>query len=149
MIAFHHKKGSIVEHTFPSKENIINKNKTFLEELISFKDSKINTIDEAVEDILNQLTYLCLPDMVHTTNEDAQFFFIQNFKNLIFGTSCYKQIKTNSIELDNENTRNCVQKAICVVSKFPLIGQMYAKLNTTLPVFFNQNSLKDKNVKIF
>jgi len=106
-------------------------------------------VENALEDILNQLTFLCLPDMIHTTNEDEQFFFIQNFKNLIFGTSCYKQVKTDSIELDNENTRNCVQKAICIVSKFPLFGQMYSKLNTTLSVFFSQNTLKDKNVKLF
>jgi hypothetical protein len=149
LVAFHHKKGSIVEYTYPPKEDIIKNNKDFIEELINFNECKFKNSEDALEDILNQLTFLCLPDMVHTTNEDEQFFFIQNFKNIIFGTSCYKQVKTSSIELDNENTRNCVQKAICIVSKFPLFAQMYSKLNTTLSVFFSQITLKDKNVNFF
>ncbi len=147
VIAFHHKKGSLVEYTYPSKEEIIKTNYDYLAELINFKDCDIKNVDDAIEDIFNQLTFFCLPDMVHMKNEDAQFFFIQNFKNILYGTSCYKQVKTNSLELDDENTRQCVQKAICIVTKLPLFGQMYSKLNTTVSVFFNQNSLKDKQVK--
>lgn len=104
--------------------------------------------DEAMEEIFNQLTFFCLPDMVHMKNEDAQFFFIQSFKSILYGISCYKQVKTNSLELDDENTRQCVQKAICIVTKLPVFGQMYSKLRTTVNVFFSQNSLKDKQVKI-
>lgn len=148
VIAFHHKKGSIVEYTYPSKEEIIKTNYDYLTELINFKECDIKNVDDAIEDMFNQLTFFCLPDMVHMKNEDAQFFFIQNFKNILYGISCYKQVKTNSLELDDENTRHCVQKAICIVTKLPLFGQMYSKLNTTVSVFFNQNSLKDKLVKI-
>lgn len=100
----------------------------------------------ALEDILNQITYFCLPDAVHTTNEDSQFFFIQNYNALLYGISCYKQIKTNSSEIDDDNTRHCVQKAICFVTKLPLFGQFYSKLSSTISAFFNQNTLKDKQV---
>lgn len=147
MIAFHHKKGSILEYTYPSKEEILKVNDDYLNNSIKFENSPFKNTDEALEDIFNQLTFFCLPDMVHTNNEDAQFFFLQNLKNILYGISCYKQIKTSSLELDDENTRNCVQKAICVVSKLPLFGQMYSKLNTTVSVYFNQNTLKDKQVK--
>ncbi len=65
---------------------------------------------------------------------------------MLYGVSCYKQIKTTSNDIDNDNTRDCVQKAICIVSKFPLFGQFYSKLNSTMSAFFNQNTLKDKQV---
>lgn len=148
VVGFHHKKGSIIEYTYPSKEEIIKTNFEFLTDLINFQGCEAKNIDEAIDDILNQLTFFCLPDMVHMKNEDAQFFFIQNFKNILYGISCYKQVKTNSQELDDENTRHCVQKAICIVTKIPLFGQMHSKLNTTVSVFFNQNTLKDKQVII-
>ena len=103
-------------------------------------------MDAALEDILNQITYFCLPDAVHTTNEDSQFFLIQNYNALLYGISCYKQIKTNSNEIDDNNTRHCVQKAICFLTRLPLFGQFYSKLSSTINAFFNQNTLKDKQV---
>jgi len=149
VVGFHHKKGSIVEYTYPNKEDIIKTNYDYLKNLIDFEACEMKNIEDAMEDIFNQLTFFCLPDMVHMKNDDAQFFFIQNYKNILYGISCYKQVKTNSLELDDENTRQCVQKAVCIVTKLPLFGQMYSKLSTTVSVFFNQNSLKDKKVKIF
>ena len=145
-MGFHHKKGSIIEYTYPRKEEIIKTNYEYLKDLIDFEGCEAKNIEEAMDDILNQLTFFCLPDMVHMKNEDAQFFFVQNYKSILYGISCYKQVKTNSQELDDENTRDCVQKAICIVTKLPLFGQMYSKLNTTISAFFNQNTLKDKQV---
>jgi hypothetical protein len=140
VIAFHHKKGSIVEYLYPAKEEIIKTHHEYLTTISTTEPEKV------IDDILNQLTYFCLPDAVHTTNEDSQFFFIQNYKSLLYGISCYKQLKTASTEVDDENTRACVQKAICIVSKLPLFGQFYSKLNSTISAFFNQNTLKDKQI---
>lgn len=142
VVAFHHKQGSIVEYLYPCKEEIIKKHHDFIVNNMA-NDNDVNC-DNILEDILNQLTYFCLPDAVHTTDEDAQFFFIQNFKTLLYGISCYKQLKTASTEVDDQNTRACVQKAICIVSKFPLFGHFYSKLSSTISAFFNQNTLKDK-----
>ena len=108
------------------------------------KDSKKFDRDLILDDILNQLTYFCLPDAVHTTNEDSQFFFIQNYQTILYGISCYRQIKTNSLEVDDQNTRDCVQKAMCIVSKVPLFAHFHSKLSSTMTAFFNQNTLKDK-----
>jgi hypothetical protein len=140
VIAFHHKKGSIVEFLYPSKEEIIKTHHDYL--------TKISTTEpeKTIDDILNQLTYFCLPDLVHMSHEDAQFFFIQNYKTILYGISCYKQLKTTSTEVDDENTRACVQKAICIVSKLPLFGQFFSKLSSTISAFFNQNTLKDKQI---
>jgi hypothetical protein len=148
-IGFHHKKGSIVEFFHPSKEEIFKNHPNFFNEknlqIKSNKNSAKNFDPNIVlDDVLNQLTYFCLPDAVHTTNEDAQFFFIQNYNTLLYGISCYRQIKTNSLEVDDQNTRDCVQKAICIVSKVPLFGHFHSKLSSTMTAFFNQNTLKDK-----
>jgi hypothetical protein len=73
VVAFHHKKGSIIEFIHPNKEEIIQTHQDYLSSLLS------NPAEKVIDDILNQLTYFCLPDAVHNTNEDAQFFFIQNY----------------------------------------------------------------------
>lgn len=140
VVAFHHKKGSIIEYVYPPKETVADQHKEFFENRLKTEPNK------ALDDIYNQLTIMCLPDAVHLTNEDSQFFFIQNFDEILYGISCYKQLSTHSTEIDEENTRNCVQKAICIVSKQPLFGIFYAKLNSTLNVFFEQYSLKDKKI---
>lgn len=146
VIGFHHKKGSIVEYFHPTKEEIIKTHREFIYSKLMNEEEqkKESSFDTILEDVLNQLTYFCLPDAVHTTNEDAQFFFIQNYRTLLYGISCYRQLKTNSLEVDDQNTRDCVQKAICIVSKVPLFGHFYSKLQSTITAFFNQNTLKDK-----
>jgi hypothetical protein len=151
VVAFHHKRGSIIEYLHPTKEEILKSHYEYFlsvldENIIEKNNNKINNPEQVLEDILNQLTYFCLPDAVHNTNEDAQFFLIQNYKKLLYGISCYKQINTTSTIVDNENTRNCVQKAICIVSKLPLYGHYYSKLSPTISAFFNQDTLKDKQV---
>jgi hypothetical protein len=144
VIGFHHKKGSIVEFFHPSKEEIFKNHQNFFDPKNLPKDSKKFDRDLIFDDILNQLTYFCLPDAVHTTNEDSQFFFIQNYQTILYGISCYRQIKTNSLEVDDQNTRDCVQKAMCIVSKVPLFAHFHSKLSSTMTAFFNQNTLKDK-----
>ena len=49
-------------------------------------------------------------------------------------------------EDDQENTRDCVQKAMCIVSTLPLFGQMASKLSMTMLAYFNQDSLKNKKI---
>ena len=140
LISFHHKKGSIIEYSYPPKESI-NKNSN-----ISYliKNKKI-TIEKFVEDLFKQLTYICLPDGVHCTKSDTQFFIIQDYDYPLYGISCYAQIKS---ERDDtiENTRHFIQKSLCILSILPLYSPLYAKLSVTVETFFNQSSLKDKNI---
>ena len=140
LISFHHKKGSIIEYSYPPKE-LINKNSN-----ISYLIENRNiTIEKFVEDLLQQLTYICLPDGVHCTKSDTQFFIIQDYNYPLYGISCYEQIKS---ERDDtiENTRHFIQKSICILSILPLYSPLYAKLSITVETFFNQTSLKDKNI---
>ena len=142
-IGFHHTKGSIVEYYYPEKNDIFHLNKNLLN-YICFNDPTVKSFDTILDSILNQLTYLCLPDAVHLTDNDSQFFIIQNYEKLLFGVSCYRQLKTKSKTLDSSNTRDCLQKAICIISTTPLFGNLYSKLNMTVSAFFNQETLMDK-----
>ena len=140
LISFHHKKGSIIEYSYPPKESI-HKNAN-ISYLISNRDI---SIEKFVDDLFQQLTYICLPDGVHCTKSDTQFFIIQDYNYPLYGISCYEQIKSQRDDTI-ENTRNFIQKSICIISILPLYSPLYAKLSVTVETFFNQTSLRDKNI---
>ena len=149
VVSFNHKKGSIIEFTYPDKEELLEKNiesKKFFESLIPSDNSL--TKEKIFDDINNQLTYLSMPDGAHSLTSDSQFFLIQNFSKILFGISCYRQIKVTQAmkEDEQENTRDSVQKSMIIISKLPLFGQMAAKLSITMLAYFNQDSLKDKKI---
>ena len=149
VVSFNHKKGSIIEFTYPDKDELLEKNtesKLFFESLISSDNSL--TKENVFDNINNQLTYLSMPDGAHSLTSDSQFFLIQNFSKILFGISCYRQIKVTQAmkEDEQENTRDSVQKSMCIISKLPLFGQMASKLSITMLAYFNQDSLKDKKI---
>ena len=151
VVSFNQKKGSIIEFTYPEKTELLEKNessKLFFESLINNEDKKCNTVEKVFDNINNQLTYLCMPDGAHSLTSDSQFFLIQNFKKILFGISCYRQLQVTQAmkEDEQENTRECVQKAMCIISTLPLFGQMASKLSITMLAYFNQDSLKNKQI---
>ena len=142
IIYFHHKKGSIIEYTYPSKDDLIKNNKNI--ELLLDENKKL-TKENIIDDIFNQLTNFCLPDGIHNSTSDNQFFIIQNFKYPLFGISCYRQIIGEN-DISEENTRHFTQKSICIISTLPLYSQLYSKLSITLEAYFYQNNLQDKKI---
>ena len=150
VVSFNQKKGAIVEFTYPDIDTLKNNNdsKQYLESLIDKNDKNLNTIEKVIENINYQLTYLCMPDGAHVLKNDSQFFLIQNLSKLLYGISCYRQLQITQAmkEDEQENTRDCVQKAMCIISKVPLFGQMASKLSVTMLAYFNQESLKDKKI---
>ena len=151
VVSFNQKKGSIIEFTYPDKTELLEKNETsklFFESLINSSDKKLDTAEKVFENINYQLTYLCMPDGAHSLTSDSQFFLIQNFSKILFGISCYRQLQVTQAmkEDEQENTRECVQKAMCIISTLPLFGQMAYKLSITMLAYFNQDSLKNKQI---
>ena len=142
IIYFHHKKGSIIEYTYPSKQELIKNNNIKL--LLDEKNKQL-TSEKIIDDIFNQLTNFCLPDGIHFSTSDNQFFIIQNFKYPLYGISCYRQIKGEN-DIRKENTRNFTQKSICIISTLPLYSHLYSKLSITLEAYFYQDNLEDKNI---
>ena len=151
VISFNQKKGSIIEFTYPEKSVLLKKNedsKIFFESLIDKNNKESDTIEKIFDNINNQLTYLCIPDGAHSLDSDSTFFLIQNFPRILYGISCYRQLKITQAmkEDEQENKRDCVQKAMCIISTLPLFGQMVSKLSVTMLAYFNQESLKDKKI---
>ena len=151
VVSFNQKKGSIIEFTYPDKTQLLEQNETsklFFESLVINSDKKLDTIEKVFDNINNQLTYLCMPDGAHSLTSDSQFFIIQNFSKILFGISCYRQLQVTEAmkEDEQENKRDCVQKAMCIVSLVPLFGQMASKLSVTMLAYFNQDSLKNKKI---
>ena len=150
VISFNQKKGAIVEFTYPDIDTLKNNNesKNYLESLIDKDNKSLDSIEKVIENINYQLTYLCMPDGAHILKNDSQFFLIQNLPKLLYGISCYRQLQTTPAmkEDEQENTRDYIQKAMCIVSKVPLFGQMASKLSVTMLAYFNQESLKDKKI---
>ena len=150
VISFNQKKGAIVEFTYPDIDSLKNnqESKEYISSLIDKENKNLDSFDKVIENINYQLTYLCMPDGAHILKNDSQFFLIQNLPKILYGISCYRQIETTPAmkEDEQENTRDCVQKAMCIVSKVPLFGQMISKLSVTMLAYFNQESLKDKQI---
>ena len=150
VVSFNQKKGSIIEFTYPDKKELFTNENTnkFFTSLIDKNNKNIDTIEKVFDNINNQLTYLCMPDGAHSLTSDSQFFLIQNFSKILFGISCYRQLQVTQAmkEDEQENTRECVQKAMCIISKVPFFGQMASKLSITMLAYFNQDSLKDKKI---
>ena len=150
VISFNQKKGAIVEFTYPDIDTLKNTpdSKEYITSLIDKENKLLDSFDKVIENINYQLTYLCMPDGAHILKNDSQFFLIQNLPKILYGISCYRQLETTPAmkEDEQENTRDCVQKAMCIVSKVPLFGQMISKLSVTMLAYFNQESLKDKKI---
>ncbi len=144
LVSFHQKQGSLVECTYPSKENILKKHNEFLSCFIEGK-----TPEENLEEIFYKLTIYCLADGIHLTNRDNQIFFIQSENKVLYCTSTYRQIKTNVKDVQDdfqENIRDCIQKALCIVSFKPNFSFFYDKINKTLDLFMSQDTLNDKQI---
>ena len=150
VISFNQKKGAIVEFIYPDIDTLKNNTESneYLASLCDKENKSLDSVDKVIENINYQLTYLCMPDGAHILKNDSQFFLIQNLPKLLYGISCYRQLETTPAmkEDEQENTRDCVQKAMCIVSKVPLFGQMISKLSVTMLAYFNQESLKDKKI---
>ena len=153
LVSFHQKKGSVIECTLPKREDL--QKNPIIKTLFNLKFS---TEKELLDDLFNQLTNYALTDGIHLVNKDTQFFFIHSYQKPLYCLSHYVQIKTdekmesdkNVIDDFQENERNCIQKALCVVSTIPLFGNsiiyqnFYTQLVNQMDTFMSQKSLNDK-----
>ena len=94
-------------------------------------------------------------DGIHLVNTDTQIYFLHNLKKPIYCLSYYVQVKTGNgypekEDSFQENVRECIQKAICIVSLKPifthkiLYQNFYLLIKNVMDSFMAQNSLNDK-----
>lgn len=99
--------------------------------------------DENSEQV-RKLTFYALPDNAHSFENDYAFFIL-NIKGVIFHCiTCFRQI--DSTLLKSIEKRSFVQKAVCIVSQYPLYGIFLNKLDSTTFAYFNQKKFEDISI---
>ena len=156
LVSFHQKKGSVIELTFPSMDNLINEPNDDLKNLIEENNPNNNNIESILNNINGQLVNYSLMDGIHLVDNDTQIYFLHNFKKPIYCLSYYVQVKTgngfpNKEDSFQENVRECIQKAICIITLKPifthklLYQNFYTYLTCQMNAFMEQESLNDKS----
>jgi len=139
VVNFHHLRGPEIEYS---------------------KFSDTNTDDKSV--IWPYLPFQALPDGAHSFEETFSYFTLSYNENgggggggdvvpidsnstTLFAISCVRQIRSDElIEKDEEITRSSVQKAIVVILRQPIFGQIKEKLSIVTNAFFEQKNFNDR-----
>lgn len=88
-------------------------------------------------DFLRLLPMLALPEGAHITEAGYVYFHLRDSRNFFHCVSCFRQIKADTLRNKEESiSRTFVQKAVCVLSRVPLYGEIRAKLHPTTEAFF-------------
>ena len=155
LVSFHQKMGSVIELTYPSLDDMKNNPSKDLLSLIDEKTEKNNNIESTIDSINSHIINYSLMDGIHLVNTDTQIYFLHNLKKPIYCLSYYVQVKTGNgypekEDSFQENVRECIQKAICIVSLKPifthkiLYQNFYLLIKNVMDSFMAQNSLNDK-----
>jgi hypothetical protein len=90
---------------------------------------------------------LALPDGSHITEAGYVYFYLKDDRNIFHCVSCFRQIKSEDLQRKEESvTRFFVQKAVVLMSKKPLYGELRSKLQPTTEAFFMQKDFKDTQI---
>lgn len=115
-----------------------------------------NNNDEDKSLIWPYLPFQALPDGSHSFEETFSYFTlyynekgnhgtIDSNSTTLFAISCVRQIKADElIEKDKDITRSSVQKAIVVILRQPIYGQIKEKLSIVTNAFFEQKNFNDR-----
>ncbi|XP_015915620.1 late secretory pathway protein AVL9 homolog isoform X2 [Parasteatoda tepidariorum] len=124
VVGFHHKKGCVVEYSYPP--------------LFEGENVKGSDLPEPWK----HLPTLALPDGAHNYEEDTIYFHLPSLENpqqTVFGISCYRQMNAEKLlRRSSDITRETVQKSVCVLSKVPLYGLIQAKLELITHAYFDE-----------
>ena len=98
-------------------------------------------------EFLRLLPMLALPDGSHMTDSGYVYFMLRDTKNSFHCISCFRQIKADQLANKDESvSRTFVQKAVVVMSRIPLYGELRAKLQPTTEAFFAQKDFRDTQI---
>ena len=135
VVGFHHQKGSTVEYIYPP-----------LSSLTTESDSLTSSLPPQ----LKPLPHIALPDGCHNYQEGSVVFTLpQTTKDCAFGVSCYRQIDSKEIQdKDSEVTRSTIQKAICVLTRYPAFSVVEPKVKLATHAYFNSKNFNDKAILV-
>lgn len=129
VVGFHHNRGPVVEFIAPSADDVDEQFSTDLQEATPW------------------LSFLCLPDASHNCEADSVSFILyleNNGGSRLYGTSCFRRIDSEVLEYKESTvTRNCVQKAVCLLTGVPVLGRFDRKLSDITYEFFAQRDFRN------
>jgi hypothetical protein len=106
-----------------------------------------DTEEKLTGEFLRLLPQLALPDGSHITDSGYVYFTLRDDKNTFHCSSCFRQINASElVNKDESVSRSFVQKAVIVLSRLPLYGEVRAKLQPTTEAFFAQRNFKDTQI---
>ena len=150
LVSFHHTKGAVVETTFPSKDRILITSHSFLRELtprLTTSTSSTSSNDAKLNLILNQLTFTCLPDGIHSTSTDDEMSIITTFTVPLYCVFAYKQLGYQKHKDGFQiNKRDCIQKSLCIISSEPLMFYYLEQAHNAMNNYMSQSNLNNKSI---
>ena len=147
LVNFHHKRGPEVEYWYGLPEDASSTDTTKLWPNLPFQ--ALPDGSHSFEETFTYFTLLynerlhCSPpgDAVDLPEDELSDY------TTFFAISCSRQIRATDLKNKSEDvTRSTVQKAIVVVSRLPIFGQIKDKLSIVTNAFFNQHDFTDKSI---
>ena len=138
LIGFHHQKGSTVEYCFPGLSN----------------QSGTTNMAPNLPAEWRALPHLALPDGCHNYTEGHVRFRLPPLPatgdSHTHCVSCFQQISSHELDPSlvgaNEITRSTIQKAICVICKWPLYDFLKSNLQTAIQTYFSAKDFTDHSL---
>ncbi len=136
VVGFHHQKGSTVEFVHPP--------------LPSFNTTSSESLTTSLPVQWKSLPHIALPDGCHNYQEGNVIFTLSSptSDRCLFGVSSYRQIDSKEFLNDTDITRSTIQKAICVISKWPVSSFIEAKVKLATHVYFNSKDFNDTTILV-
>ncbi|CDW75236.1 UNKNOWN [Stylonychia lemnae] len=126
LVGFHHKVGSQIEFIYPPLKEDVEGNLSV--------------------EFLKHIPLVALPDGSHLTEAGYANFILKDAKNLYHCVSCFRQIPASLLPQQDSISRAFVQKAVVIMSKIPIYGQLRAKLQPTTQALFAQLNFNDTTI---
>ncbi|PRP83499.1 late secretory pathway protein [Planoprotostelium fungivorum] len=124
VIGFHHQIGHVIEFAYP--------------EMPKTNDGKFIAVPQE----WSMVPYIALPDGAHLVEQDAVFFNVPSIQEpgkTLYGVASYRQMSiTKLITVSEDIKRPMIQKAVVVLSRYPVYGAIEERLRPITLAFFEQ-----------
>lgn len=134
VIGFHHHKGSTVEYNYPPLN----------------PSSPDQSLTSSLPSQWKPLPHIALPDGCHNYQQGHVIFTLlsPSSDTQVYGISCYRQIESKELSPSIDVTRSTIQKAVCVISRWPTFSVIESKLRLATHAYFNSKDFNDISILV-
>lgn len=134
VVGFHHQKGSTVEYVYPPMPE-------------PTSSSPEASLTHSLPAQWRHLPHIALPDGCHNYDTGHVTFTLADptsAGHCVHGVSCFRQIDTRDLPSPTSDvTRSTVQKAVCLLCKWPVYAFLQNKLQVVTHAYFNSHDFED------